>query len=64
MAEKSVHAGGKFIVLAYAYTLVLQKETGNFIVDQTLILNGGVLIIAIPVVEFSRQGYKIRMVFG
>ena len=59
MAEKSVHAGGKFIVLAYAYTLVLQKEAGNFIVDQTLIL-----IMAIPVVEFSREGYKIRMVFG
>ena len=59
MAEKSVLAGGKFIVLAYAYTLVLQKEAGDFIVEQTL----GVLIMAIPVVEFSREGYKIRMVF-
>jgi hypothetical protein len=41
LAEKSVHAGGKFIVLAYAYTLVLQKEAGDFIVEQTLLQSGG-----------------------
>ena len=64
MAEKNVHHVGKFIVLAYAYTLVVQKEAGDFIVENTLLQRGGVLIMAIPVVEFSREGYKIIKLFG
>ena len=35
-----------------------------FVTNSTLLFRLAVAIMAFPVVEFSRQGYKIRKVFG
>ena len=43
--------------------LIQKHKIGNFITDFTLFV-GKLSTMAFPVVEFSREGYKIRKVFG
>jgi hypothetical protein len=49
------------VLKIWVYTYILNNRRYFF---REKVLDLEVIIMAIPVVEFSREGYKIRKVFG